>query len=125
MLLLLKPVSIKRRDGTYSVRRVPDSPLNSRIHWGERYRWTKAWKEEVGWTLKAARVNKPAFSKVVITLFTLRPMDEDNAVASVKPVIDGMKGIAIEDDDPQHLSLSVQTRKVEHRAEEHVQIELS
>lgn len=109
-------------------RALPHSP-NTRMHWAEKARWTNAWKEEVGWRLieanaRARQSQTITPTRVVITLYTCRPQDFDNSVASVKAIVDGMKGVAIVDDSQEHIDLSVRTVKVGNKAEERVEIEL-
>lgn len=108
-------------------RRLPYSP-NRRMHWGEKSRWAKAWKEAVFWAYyEAGVVHKrplPEFAIITVYLYTTRPQDQDNSVASVKPIVDGLKGLAIIDDDPTHCEIRVITEKVAHKTEERVEIEI-
>lgn len=124
MTIRLKPVSVKARNG-FRTRAVPYGP-NTRMHWGLRARWNKAWQEEVGWALKLAGVKKPEYTRVAFRLYTTRPQDFDNSVASVKALLDGLKGIAIEDDAQKYIGqVPVDTIKVATLLEEHVEIDLS
>lgn len=61
---------------------------------------------------------------ITISLYATVPQDYDNSVASVKPLIDGLKGIAIEDDAPEYLSLKVETIKIKNKKEERTEISL-
>jgi len=80
----------------------PPESLNKqeRMHWGERRRVRQRWKDEaaVAW-LNAGR---PRFHRpeVQFRLYyrDARRRDPDNALASCKPILDGLKGRAFEDD---------------------------
>lgn len=106
-------------------RRLPHSP-NRRMHWGEKARWTSAWKDAVYWEIKSNYPHAKIKQRAIITvyLYTTRPQDQDNSVASVKAIIDGLKKVVIEDDDPAHCEIHVKTEKVAHKADEHVEIEI-
>ena len=65
------------------------------------------------------------YAIISITLYAIRAQDYDNSVASVKPLVDGLKGLAIADDDPKHCKIEVETEKVNHKNEEHVEIEIT
>ena len=51
-------------------------------------------------------------------------MDYDNLVSSIKPVLDAMKGILIQDDSPDSVDLHVDGRKVAHKDDERVEFEI-
>lgn len=91
-------------------RRVPHSP-NTRMHWGERQRWHDAWAEAAAFeTIRvknAARLFHPVERIVVtVTLYTIQPQDADNAIASLKGIVDGIKNSGIvPDDDRKHVAL--------------------
>lgn len=80
----------------------PPESLNKqeRMHWGERRRVRQRWKDEaaVAW-LNAGRprFHRPAVQYRVYYA-THRRRDPDNVVASLKPVMDGLKGKAFADD---------------------------
>lgn len=106
-------------------RRLPYGP-NKRMHWAERARWTKAWQEEVYYWLAEQYPQRAILERATITLtfYTTRPQDFDNTVASAKPLIDGLKGWAIRDDDATHCEMRFKIKKVEHKNQEKVKIEI-
>lgn len=60
-------------------------------------------------------------AKVVVTLWTMRLLDKDNAYASVKPIVDALTEYAvIEDDRMECLDLKVVQERVQHRDSEKV-----
>lgn len=126
----LGQVCLNKRYGAPSCRGVPHSPNRTlSMHWGLKYRWTVAWKEITYYaTLEALKGKRPK-GKVVLQpfLFTMSPMDDDNAMASLKPVIDGMKAAhAMVDDSPKYCEIRTPvTIRVGHKVEEHVKIELT
>ena len=79
----------------------------------------------MGWRCLENRVKMPkGKARIGIYLYTCRPQDQDNSVASIKGILDGLKGIAIKDDNQNELELSVKTIKVAKRIEERVELEL-
>ena len=95
------------------------------MHWATKYKWSNAWKEDVGWRCRENRVKMAQGKAIVgITLYTTRAQDYDNSVASVKAIVDGLKGIAIVDDNPDALGLDVKTVKVNKKCDERVEITL-
>lgn len=125
MIIRLGKVCVKQ-SGEYVCRNVPFSPnrLNA-MHWAGRSRWSKAWQEEVYWRCRENRVKiTQGKAHITISLYTTRPADEDNATASIKCILDGLKGLAIKDDAPEYLSLKVETIKVNKKIEERVEITL-
>ncbi len=109
-------------------RRLPYSP-NVKLHWAEKAKWTKEWKDAVGWACyekMCGNRNKPPMKNalVTITLYANHPYDQDNQYASVKNCVDGLKGLLITNDDPEHCEIVVKTIKVKTRKEEHVEIEV-
>lgn len=116
-------------------RKVPHSPnrLNS-MHWGERDRWKKAWQEEVWARWQEA---KPKYTEILkllpykratleVSLFSVRPQDEDNAMASLKPIIDGLRyaGLIV-DDDPARLRVKpITTIPIKTKGSEHLELTL-
>jgi hypothetical protein len=109
------------------IRAIPHSG-NARLHHHERARWNRAWREQTGLTALAHRNGGEwplAFAAVTVTLHSIQELDEDNAYAAVKPVVDGLKGILIVDDSREHIRLAVKQKKVSHRAEQRVEIEVA
>lgn len=108
-------------------RAVPHSP-NARQHWATKYRWTAAWKDMVGYALmeKGIRLSMmPERPQITITIYAIRAQDYDNRIASVKAIVDGMKGRAIRDDSPDAIpDIIVKAQKVAHKIDERVEIEL-
>jgi hypothetical protein len=112
-------------------RTIPHSG-NARLHWAQRAKWNNSWKEQTGWAAKKAIWDTIAYgfvdlsvkSLITITLHTCRLLDADNAHACVKPIVDGLKGILIADDSPEHITLTVKQKKVSKRAEECVEVEV-
>lgn len=109
------------------IRRIPHSG-NARLHWSARYKWNRQWKDQAGWGARAALKGAyaPGWMKaeVTITLCSLQELDQDNAHAAVKPIVDGLKGILIVDDSPEHIRLVVKQKRVSKRAEERVEVEV-
>lgn len=90
------------------------------------YRWAKQWKEAVFAALHEYHVPRNFDARYVsIYLYTTRPQDYDNSHASIKAVLDGLKGHAIKDDKQSDIELVVKTFKVRERNLERVEIELS
>lgn len=113
-------------------RRIPHSPnrLNS-LHWGEKKRWKDAWEEEVGWAwirdkMKYEHLLKDLpFKKaqLEIFIFSIQAQDTDNAYASMKGIIDGLRKVKlITDDDPSHLRVKITQAKVAHKEGERVEL---
>jgi len=108
-------------------RSVPHSPnFLSNKHWGTKYAWRSAWHEEVwGRWQEVKRLYKNDFplkkAKLTVLVYCIEPQDEDNFIASLKPVIDGLRHAnIIEDDTPKHLKINphkiipVNTKEKEH-----------
>jgi hypothetical protein len=109
-------------------RRIPHN-TNARLHWANRHRWGKQWKESVGagiWENKK-KLGKMPYEKarVLVTLFTMKLLDKDNAYASVKPIVDALKiyGVIV-DDRMDCIDLSVEQQQVKHRVDEKVILEI-
>jgi hypothetical protein len=103
--------------------------MNARQHWALRHRWGKQWKEsvEAGIWENKRRLGKMPYerARVLVTLFTMKLLDKDNAYASVKPIVDALKiyGVIV-DDRLECIDLTVDQRKVKHRTEEKVTLEI-
>ena len=123
MILKLNKVCIGKR--TFVCRYTPFSP-NKKMHWGTKYKWTTAWKEEVKWAVYQCknRPRKPLeYTKVNIILHTIKLQDKDNAYASVKAIVDGLtEAEVIKDDSTEHIDLTVSQNKVAHVNEQYVEI---
>lgn len=92
---------------------------NSRGHWSSIYRRRKAVKREV-WAQARQQANSAApgvlplkRAHVRVTLVsTSGPFkDVDNAYSAAKDLVDGLKGVLIEDDSPQHITLEVRQER--------------
>lgn len=130
MLLKLNPVTIGRRE--LKTRSIPcnDNQLR-RMHWAERGKWAKAWKEEVGWAVQKYRSKTKEwvffFHKkltIQVIFYCIKTMDSDNAMAAIKPLIDGLVDMEVIKDDSDAFVkiLPVMQIKVSKREEEHVEI---
>lgn len=89
----------------------PPSPNRLRGHWSTRWKQTHSWRDDVTYLARAQRPDAPyPVAKVTIT-FEHRQhhfRDEDNLVASCKPILDGLRlGGVIVDDSPDHITLDV------------------
>lgn len=119
-------------------RKVPLNP-NARMHWAERHRWNRAWKDAVYYSWlelgkpKLAGEGKPTVS---ILFRQIHLMDKDNLHAAAKPLIDALKpahgildanpGIGlIPDDGPDDIVLEVIQEKAEKRDEEGITMTIS
>ena len=96
---------------------LPPSPNQiGRSHWAVQAKIKKEWQDKVGWIAKA---NKPPviFKKAHIS-FTIctgdkRRHDPDNLNWAVtKPTLDGLKGIVIEDDSIDNITLEYKYTRV-------------
>lgn len=128
--LKLHQVCLNRRGGRYSCRGIPHSPNSIfKMHWGERSRWKKAWEEEVHYAI--LELKSPIMIKkkptVAVTLHARELQDRDNAMASLKPIFDGLvKSGLLEDDSAKHCTiLAPKMKKVEHEKDECVIIKIS
>lgn len=108
-------------------RNVPHS-LNRRMHWAERKRWNDVWRDEVQWRIRERYPHvyvtpPPEYAILTITIKSIHPQDFDNSVGSAKPIVDALKNIIIKDDDAQHCKITYTILKVDHKADECVEIE--
>ncbi len=128
----IPPVSVGKRRPRE--RRVPHS-LNHRMHWAERYRWNRAWKEAIGWEVLARRKRLPPAlplprCRVGFTLYAVHLYDaHDNLPAAVKPLVDGLKvnggcGL-IADDAPGNFECSVSQVRVNRKSDERVELTIA
>lgn len=118
----------------YQCRSIPYSPnyLN-RKHWAVKAAWKKAWEEEI-WALWLTEKSKwkeykfPLNFKVNLNIlvFCISPQDQDNAIASMKGVIDGLiKCGIIKNDTYNDIVTEVQFIKVKHRVNEHLELHIT
>ncbi|MDE2105289.1 MAG: hypothetical protein KGL39_49140 [Patescibacteria group bacterium] len=99
-----------RRVYTLFVPGMPPSLNGGTRHWGTRYRIGNEFKYLAGWQAKVIRRGLPLeHAKVTCTLVRVGGLakDVDNAYTSIKPIVDGIKGILIVDDSTAHIELLV------------------
>jgi hypothetical protein len=75
-------------------RRIPQG-MNARLFWAQQHRWDKQWKAsgESRHFGEQKELGPMPYEKarVLVTLFTMKLLDKDNAYASVKPIVDTLK----------------------------------
>ena len=83
------------------------NPLNARMHWAAEHRYLKGWKQRTAQHVLVARQACPwaadlARPKRVMLLVRTRSLyDKDSGLgAACKGVVDGLKGVVIDDDGP-------------------------
>jgi len=133
-----KPLNIHLKLGkvcigkkTFICRAIPYSPnyLNKK-HWAVRARWKDAWEQEIWGRWMESRGEWKDYSfplpfKIILTahFFCIREQDYDNAIASLKGIIDGIvKAGIIKDDTYNHIVPKVKFVPVKTKAAEHVEI---
>lgn len=68
-------------------------------HWTKNHQVASRWKKVVAMGVELFRPEKPLTEfHVSVIRHSWRPLDYDNLVTSMKAVLDGMKGLIIEDD---------------------------
>lgn len=123
MRLCLGTVCVSRA----KCRSLPPTP-NERMHHMERHRWNQAWKLETIWRTRESYPQAEPLECAIISIkmyYAGISRDVDNLYASVKPILDGLKGLVIKDDRPENVRLSVASEKVARRADERVEIEVT
>ncbi len=104
------PAPATRPAWTVEVAGHPPGP-NERLHGVERWRRCRPFRDAVAWQCRAIGLPAPLErAHVVATLvYDRRPFkDIDNAVAGLKPCLDGLvAGGLVADDGPEHLTLEV------------------
>lgn len=89
---------------------IPPDPNRVRgMHWATLRRAQRDFRMRVAWEAMAVRDGPPlARARVTATVCKIGvPFDTDNCTALLKPVLDGLKGILIIDDAPDHMELVV------------------
>jgi hypothetical protein len=89
---------------TLEIPRLPHlQAANARQHWAVRRREEQWWKHQVGWHARGKGLPEEPMKRAWIACVRLSASepDHDNLVASFKPAIDGLKGLVIEDDSPE------------------------
>lgn len=61
---------------------------------------------------------------ITVTIYATQVPDMDNAMASAKPIVDGLKGLVIRDDSHDKCDIRIRVQKVNHKNEEHVEVEV-
>lgn len=78
-----------------TIPRVPISPNDrERLHWTDKRKTNKKWRGDI-----MAALDRNRFYIVRIVLHRRRLLDEDNAVGSLKPVLDGLRDSGLIYDD--------------------------
>lgn len=105
---LMKSVSIvceKSKDHPYELMIQIDGDLPKamnkvmRSHWGKNNSDQKRWKRLVGQPALIFKPDKPLSKfRILAIRYNYRLLDYDGLVASLKPIVDALKGIVIEDD---------------------------
>jgi len=132
MLLNIPPVSLKVK-GDWQTRKYPHNFSNVQFHWSLKHRWNKEWKEAVSTEVmlnrkKLGKLPLQGIPNIKVVFKMTQPFDLDGAYRASKPLVDALKirdgcGVII-DDSPKDINLTVETKKVAHKAEEGVYIEL-
>lgn len=89
--------------------------LNSRVHWGKRFRLNTAWKlaawlhaMDIANRCKLRKPLGPSRVHVEFVVAQRRRRDADNAMACVKPILDGLVAAGwFPDDSTEHVQPSV------------------
>lgn len=93
---------------TWSIPFVPKSPNELRGSWRIAWRQSKDWRTYVSVICGRPKVPCKAKRRLEIITSRKRRLDPDNAVASLKPVIDALKRAGwIRNDSPKWLELEV------------------
>src|ERR1700722_1983018 len=99
-----------------SIPRVPLSP--NRVlgkHWSAKAKEKKAWEKELwaaGSQFESWELIAQYKKRVTVTIYNIRRYDEDNAWASVKPILDAMKALRmIVDDAASYCDLTVKQER--------------
>ena len=128
MKLILSQACIEFRKGIFKCRRIPYNMSNqTHIHWTEKKKWTDAWHAAVLVAVSESteRPQNLARAHITIILYKHQPFDPDGAVNAIKPVLDGLRyAHVIQNDTTKHIKLSVKQKKVAHKNEERVEIEI-
>ena len=107
------------RTWTFTVDDLPDGP-NTHQLWRIKHRRYAPIRDSLAWQVRAVRPQEPLqHVHVVVTLVRTSgpPRDPDNAVASVKGLLDGLViGGLVVDDSAEHMSLGVRQERGTKRA---------
>ena len=119
MKLRIDRVPIGPNSTTRNGQRIPGL---LRWHWTKRRRYTLGWKNEVR-AVAGFGTFAMVRRRVTITLHRRRLLDDDNAVASCKPLLDALKACGLIHDDSRRWIL-LQVDQVKDR-EEFTEIEIN
>ena len=84
---------------------------NWRGHWAKKAKAVRTFKDAAYYcAVTLPRSPSMPYKKASLSITLVIPdkryvRDEDNAIASIKPGVDGCKGVIIQDDDPDHLTI--------------------
>lgn len=123
--LELRPETVYHRSRAPETRRLPPSRNSGGkgLHWAVLSRWTNAFKTQVYWLCKEAKVPKLHNAHIELANVTIQPMDRDNLYACAKPLIDGIvQAGVIDDDDDEHCDVVCRNVRVRTKAERRVVI---
>jgi hypothetical protein len=86
----------------------PLQAANGRKHWRVRWREEQTWKQRVQWAALARGTPEEPVrrARIVCTRLSTQQPDGDNLATSFKPCLDGLKGLVIVDDSPEHVTVS-------------------
>ena len=124
---------------SFTLMGAPPSWSNRRGHWRAEYEAKKTWRELSWFHAAAARVlcedlsmriipdakSAPEKRDVEVAVSRCQLLDPDNLVASVKPVVDGLKKQVIVDDSSEWMHLTVTQTKVSSRKLERTEIRIT
>lgn len=88
---------------------LPEGPnVTKTWHWAKKAKKVKQWRVMAAWMASKHRPKTP-FSKIELSIirFSSQPMDADNAIASCKPLIDGLKDAKIIVDDNPNVIVKI------------------
>lgn len=95
---------------TIQVLDLPKSPNQTKgRHWAVIQKERNEWRDKIGWLAKSKFRGEPFKRSQIhfnVSVGDNRRHDSDNIIASLKPVLDGLTGIVIEDDSIDHVILS-------------------
>lgn len=99
--------------------------LNKRLHWAKRGRVNAAFKD-FAWPLALQTgLRKLKKVKVVFTVMSIQELDTDNLYSLPKPIMDAIvQAGVVENDTPEFVRLAVKQKRVHHRADECIEVEI-
>jgi len=121
-------------EGNYQCRAIPYSPnFLNRKHWAVRDRWKKAWQQEVWACWQEEKKKWPEYQfpldfkvRLTVSIFCIKPQDQDNALAAMKGVIDGLVYAKIvKNDTYEEITSEIQYVPVKTREAEHIELHIT